>query len=172
MIDIYIERCNGCSCSKTVIHLFKGIQADYERREKLITFLKGTKKKKQELKDKHPALYEYFSSIWDIRTRHMVPGLPSQYYILPSVLLIEGVQSSSLSKWYVGGPPLTFSPLPVPDSSHPFGDVSCTQCSGVCSGHYLKPDEHLHNMQQVTNLAVKPPSAHMVVICLGLNCKP
>lgn len=38
-IDIYIERCNGCSCGKTVIHLFKGVPADYERRGKLITFL-------------------------------------------------------------------------------------------------------------------------------------
>lgn len=58
-IDIYIERCNGCSCGKTVIHLFKGVPADYERRGKLITFLKGTKKKKLQLKEEHPALYKH-----------------------------------------------------------------------------------------------------------------
>ena len=159
-IDIYIERCNQCPCGKTVIHLFKGIQADYERRKKLIIFLKGTKKQKQCLKDEHPALYKHFSEIWDIRTRHMVPGLPTQYvYFLRCCLSSECKHPlcsilTALPPWYVEGPPLTFFPLPVPDNSQPFGDINCSQCKGVCSGHYLKP-ECLDNMKL---MAARPPS--------------
>ena len=159
-IDIYIKRCDQCSCGKTVIHLFKGLQADYERRKKLITFLKGTKTQKQLLKDEHPALYEHFSEIWDIRTRHMVLGLPTQYVFFLRCCLAKECKHplcsilTSLPPWYVGGPPLTFFPLPVPDNSQPFGDVNCSRCKGVCSGHYLKP-ESLDNMKL---MAAKPPS--------------
>ena len=29
-------------------------------------------------------------------------------------------------------------PLPIPDSSRPWGDPNCAECKGVCSGHFLK----------------------------------
>lgn len=160
-IDIYIERCNGCSCGKTVIHLFKGVQADYEKREKLITFLKGTKRKKEQLKKEHPTLYQHFSTIWNIRTRHMVSGLPSQYVFFIRCCLSKDCMHplcstlTELPNWYIGGPALTFVPLPIPDPGQPFGNDSCVQCKGVCSGHYLKPSENFDNMQ--SNMA-KPPS--------------
>lgn len=119
---------------------------------------------KQQLKEEHPVLYKHFSTIWDIRTRHMVPGLPTQYvFFLRCCLSRECMHPvcstlTELPDWYVGGPPLTFFPLPIPDSSRPYGSINCTDCKGVCSGHYLKPDDHLNNMQSLLNLATKPPS--------------
>ena len=46
-IDIYIERCDGCLCGRTQIHLFKGGTSDQQEREKLRIFLKGPKKERE-----------------------------------------------------------------------------------------------------------------------------
>ena len=50
--DVYINRCNGCSCGDTVIHLFKGADSSklQELRPLLNIFLKGSKQKKEKLK--------------------------------------------------------------------------------------------------------------------------
>ena len=37
-IDVYIQRCNGCPCGSTTIHLFKAHQAEYEKREESLSF--------------------------------------------------------------------------------------------------------------------------------------
>ncbi len=45
-IDIYIDRCDGCSCGRTQIHLFKGTSSDQQEREKL-RVSKGAKKRER-----------------------------------------------------------------------------------------------------------------------------
>ena len=77
-IDIYIDRCDGCPCGKTQIHLFKGGPSDQQEREKPRIFLKGPKKEREKLQKEDPTLYSHFN-IWTVRNQHMVPGLPQQY---------------------------------------------------------------------------------------------
>ena len=48
---------------------------------------------------------------------------------------------SQLPTWYVGGPSISFVPLPIPDEERPWGQCNCRQCKGTCYGHYLKPTE-------------------------------
>lgn len=84
--DVYISKCDGAPCGESSIILMKGNQDDLakkykERRPHLLTFLKGSKKLKEELKAAQPILYDYFSDIWALRDQHMVPGLPSQYVL-------------------------------------------------------------------------------------------
>ena len=46
-IDIYIEQCDKCPCGKTITHLYRESESDQNRRNMLLTFLKGNKKKKE-----------------------------------------------------------------------------------------------------------------------------
>lgn len=46
------------------------------------TFLKGTKKEKAELKNENTDLFCQIQKVWDLRRRHMVPGIPKNYAIL------------------------------------------------------------------------------------------
>ena len=64
--DIYIQRVNQCSCGDTKVHLFKGADSTpfQLKRTKLMTFLKGSKKKKEALRQDDPALFDYFSRTW------------------------------------------------------------------------------------------------------------
>ena len=83
-IDAYICRVNGTSCGNTTIQLYKGAK-DSEQvriRENLLIFIKGSKKSKRTLLQKEPEQYAYFQTVWDICSRHMVPGLPSQASVL------------------------------------------------------------------------------------------
>ena len=83
-IQAYINQVNHCPCGDTVIHLFQGANSEELQsvREKLQIFLKGSQKMKHNLQDEFPDLYAWFDSIWTVRNRHMVPGLPSQYIFL------------------------------------------------------------------------------------------
>ena len=167
-IDIYIQRCNGCSCGKASLHLFKGVQADYEKRLDLIVFLKGSKKKKKELQRKKPELYSYFSQIWNIRNCHMVTGLPSQYVFYLRCCLSKDCAHplcstrDKLPDWYSGGPPLSFLPLPLADPDRPHGSTDCTDCKGVCNGHYMKPDQHFRNIESKTRNSFIPPPSQVI----------
>ena len=82
--DVYIECVNCCPCGQTVIHLYRGADSSdlQERRKDLNIFLKGSRKKKEQLRKQKPELYEYFRKVWDVGQRHEVPGLPSQYLYL------------------------------------------------------------------------------------------
>ena len=145
-VDVYISRVNGCPCGNSIIHLFRGADSSKQQlqREKLLIFLKGTKKKKEALANNDPSLYSYFDHIWKVRKNHMVTGLPSYIFFLlccykdqcPHPRCQRG-QPSDLSTWYPGGPPLCNLPLPVPDQKRPWGGTSCTTCSGFCAGHYI-----------------------------------
>ena len=80
-------------------------------------------------KSAEPEQYAYFQTVWDIRSCHMVPGLPSQYvYMLVCCyepqcchpVCKTGPLPSTLT-WYSGGPPVTERPLPVVDQERPWG---------------------------------------------------
>ena len=67
--DVYINRCNNCPCGETIIHLYKGADSAslQEKRKHLLVFLKGSKKKKRQLKREEPDLYVFFQTVWDMR---------------------------------------------------------------------------------------------------------
>ena len=163
-MDIYIQRCNHAPCGDTQIMLFKGADSSnlQERREDLITFLKGSCKAKSQLKAKKPELYGHFQTVWALRERHMVKNLPSQYlfYLLPCYKsncphpVCQSGRPTSEVTWFDGGPPLTYLPLPVPDKDRPWGG-SCDSCYACCS-HYLDPRKAVTCPTSVLSC---PPSA-------------
>jgi hypothetical protein len=168
-IDVYLDRVNRCPCGDGVIELFKGatsIQEQYYH-DKLKVFLKGSKKK-EVLKREDPEVYKLFETVWDIRTRHMIPGLPRQYVYFLVCCYQEGCnhpicqgapdKDPSTLTWFPGGPSLKFVPLPVQDSSRPWGNQNCSECSGVCSGHYLKPEQFDFTSEPKHDFS-PPPSA-------------
>ena len=85
-IEVYISRVNHCSCGNTCIHLYRGADASnhLEVRDSLLTFLKGSKTARESLYQEKPMLYMYarFQTVWNIRHRHMVKELPSQYIFM------------------------------------------------------------------------------------------
>ena len=79
-IDTYISYVDESPCGSTVIHLYKGADcSEFNYREQLKIFLKGSKQSKIKLKQQLPQLYTEFESVWEIRSRHVVKGLPQQY---------------------------------------------------------------------------------------------
>ena len=58
--SVYIDQVDKCPCGETVIHLYRGACSEslQKEREHLLVFLKGTKKKKEELQRSEPQLYE------------------------------------------------------------------------------------------------------------------
>ena len=130
-IDVYIDRVNGTPCGGSAISLVKGATDDIaknlqERRPKLITFLRGSQKAKDKLKETDPTLYKYFVEIWDIRNRHMVKELPEKYIFM----LRPCYQSDCYHPVCINGNEsnedfVKFVPIPIADPERP--------------GHYLKP---------------------------------
>ena len=101
--------------------------------------------------------YESQIFIWEVKQRHEIPGLPSQYLFLlvccsqqgcPHPLCQAGRGDLS------GGPSLHLLPFPLPDPSRPWGSSSCEACSGFCAGHFLKPE----NVSDAPPM-MKPPSS-------------
>ena len=80
-VDQYIERVDGTPCMKTKINLSRGVEDHVflKRRQQLLVFLKGSKKEKQDLRQKNPTLYNYFTEIWQVRENHMDDSLPPNY---------------------------------------------------------------------------------------------
>ena len=100
---------------------------------------------KESLKQRNPQLYAKFGSVWDIRRRHMVHGLPSQYIFMliccfepgcSHPLCLKG-KPDSIPTWYKEKPPITHLPLPFEDEERPWGSSSCSKCSGFCAGQSL-----------------------------------
>ena len=83
-IEAYISRVNHCRCGNSSIHLFRGADASVHlgTRDELLTFLKGSKSAKESLRQKSPTLYAHFQSVWTVRNKHMIKGLPSQYVFM------------------------------------------------------------------------------------------
>ena len=78
-IEAYISRVDQCSCGDTCIHLYRGADAGgfLEVRDSSLTFLKGSKTAKDTLRQEKPKLYARFQSVWNVRQKHIVKGLPS-----------------------------------------------------------------------------------------------
>ena len=153
---MYIDRCNGCSCGDTIIHLFKGADSSklQELRPLLNVFLKGSQQKKRQLQIDHPEEFSFFSTVWSVRNQHIVTGLPEMYMLYlhccfqPECvhpLCQQKQKDPSMhipSTWYTGGPPTSFIPLPVVDVSRPWGRPDCEECGGFCHGHYQETRSH------------------------------
>ena len=128
-----------------------------------MVYLKGSKKKRDELKYQQPELYKYFDKVAEIQKRHEENSLPSTSQCL--FYLVCCFQRDCLHpvcrsgehlqlKWFDGGPAITDIPLPIADPSRPWGHTDCSKCKGFCAGHYLTPEETL-----ATNcIAAEPPS--------------
>ncbi len=109
-------------------------------------YLKGNKKEKENLETDHPEMYKKITKIIDLQRRHMVKDVPTKYvFYLRCCYQKECIHPCCEQgppevelKWYLGGLPLSFVPLPSPDPNRPFGQDSCSQRKSACSGHYLK----------------------------------
>ena len=124
-IDVYLSRVNKCPCADTVIHLYKGTDSAEKQKLRTMvkTFLKGKPSLKKKLKEDHPSEYQWIEDVWNLRARHLVPGLPDKYVFHLTCcyqddcihpLCKEG-RPAVEPLWYHGGPPLSFTPLPVQD---------------------------------------------------------
>ena len=60
--------------------------------------------------------------------------------------------------WFENGPPLSYLPSPVPDSTRCWSSEVCQTYTGFCSGHYLQPQEAYLNLGQGIK---EPPSLRM-----------
>lgn len=124
-IDVYISRVNKCPCADTVVHLYKGTESSEIQglRTMVKTFLKGKPSLKKKLKEEHPKEYQRIEDVWNLRARHLVPGLPGKYVFHLTCCyqdecihpLCKDGRPAVEPTWYPGGPPLSFTPLPVPD---------------------------------------------------------
>ena len=124
-IDVYISRVNKCPCADTVVHLYKGTESSEIQglRTMVKTFLKGKPSLKTKLKEEHPKEYQRIEDVWNLRARHLVPGLPDKYVFHLTCCyqdecihpLCKDGRPAVEPTWYPGGPPLSFTPLPVPD---------------------------------------------------------
>jgi len=172
-IDAYISRVDGCPCGDTTIHLYRGAESVNSQvdREKLLVFLKGSKREKEALKQNHPALFKQFQAVWKVRNDHMVTGLPSQYVFLLlccykndcSHGLCQAGEPNELVTWYPGGPSIHYLPFPILDPDRPWGDSQCTTCKGSCAGHYKTIMVDVTSQREKEKI-VQPPS----VILKGL----
>ena len=162
--EVYIRRVDQCSCGDAVINLYKGSNSEkyLKERESLLVFLKGSEQRKRELKQSNPALYQKFETVWTIRCNHLQPNLPPQYifYLIccfksdcPHPLCSS---LPTMPLWYPEGPPVSYLPFPIPDTSRPWGNANCAQCMPkLCSGHYLPPSAAIVSHDSP---AISPPS--------------
>ena len=83
-VEMYIERVGGTPCMSTSISLYQGATGSSltERRNRLLVFLKGSAKAKEELRKKNPTEYQYYEKVWKVRHNHMDRTLPSKYAFL------------------------------------------------------------------------------------------
>ena len=166
-IDAYISRVNGTPCGNTTIQLYKGAKDSehVKSRDNLLTFLKGSKKAKLILEQQEPEQYLYFKTVWDVRCRHMVSGLPQQYVFMLTCCYqphcchteCKSGKPTSSQRWYSEGPPITMLPLPVIDQERPWGGNKCNDCKGACTGHYKTVFTNVFDTHATSSTA-PPPS--------------
>lgn len=159
-ITAYISRVNGCPCGDTNIQLFQGSDSSHlqDISSSLDTFLKGSKKQKEELRNQQPELYERFQRVWDVRNRHMVRKLPLSYLFFHKCCFERDCphpvcqsQNPAPLRWYPGGPTVHYLPFPFPDPQRPWGG-RCTTCKDFCCGHYISKLVDITNPQEVKPL--------------------
>lgn len=168
-MEVYINRCDGCSCGDATINLYKGADSTewQNYRPLLNVFLKGNQQKKRKLKLDHPETFTFFERVWSLRNRHMVPNLPEKYVFFLKCCCQPGCVHPLCQKkvanpstdvpttWYPNGPPVSFLPLPILDLQRIWGQTNCPDCNGYCYGHYLKPADDFKDNQ---NVIATPPS--------------
>ena len=167
-IDVYMSRVDGTPCASTEINLFRGADsAAYQNENKLVkVLLKGSKEAKEKLQKDHPDMHGKISAVLDLQSRHLFPGVPSKYVLYLRCCYEKNCihprckqgRPEVEATWYPGGPPLSFLPLPAVDPERSYGSSDCSQCKGVCSGHYLKPEQLREAFRSGTYIASKPPS--------------
>ena len=126
-------------------------------------FLKGSKKKKEELSCSEPELCEQFKKIWDIRNDHMISGLPESYvfflkccYKLNCKHPICASQIQRELTWFPGGPSISELPFPFPDPERPWGSSTCTSCTGFCCGHYSNKYVNTTDKESLKSIFMPP----------------
>lgn len=164
--SVYIERVNNCPFGETVIQLHKGADSHkyQSQRPHLMMYLKGSRKMKDQLQSEQPELFAYFEQVAEVKRRHQVSGLPSQY-LFHLVCCFKsgcphpvcGIGKRECIQWFDNGPPVTSVPLPTPDPSRPWGGSGCSKCNGFCAGHYMMPQETISACCD----PVEPPSSTM-----------
>ena len=149
-IKVYIARVDRTPSMGTTIKLYEGIEKSsfHSRRDRLLTYLKGTQEKKASLKKNIPDEYAYFEMIWLLRKSHLVESiLPTKYaFILKCCGLSSCIHPACSNgepadvQWYPEGP-LFGEVLPTPVIAP--GSAKCTQCSKKdCAGHYQTSVPH------------------------------
>lgn len=145
-IDAYIRRVDDTPAMGTTIKLYPGAEDSpyVRRRPALLTFLKGSAGKREELKRKQPVLYKKFEDVWKVRNAHMVETyIPSKYlFLLRCCGSAECIHPACTGEpldlnWYPDGPSIEVLPSPIINvvpSENP-----CVQCAkSHCPGHYKK----------------------------------
>lgn len=174
-LQVYLDRVNNIPFGPTVIKMYRGAtdaraSKMKDEREDLLVFLRGNKCDKVELKKKKPEMYRYFESIWNLRERHMVKNLPSEYvFALKACYNVKcshpvcqkGKLPNELA-WYSGGPSVQFLPFPVPDPKRCWGSKNCETCSGFCAGHFMGLEQVLSlEARDLLECHTYPPSTVM-----------
>lgn len=121
--DIYISRCDGAPCGDAKLNLYKGADSTYnqELRKDILVFFKGTKSEKQKIMTQSKSTWTFLQKIWQVRNRHAVSNLPSQYvFFLKCCMAMDCPhpsckQGSDAPRWFPAGPTLEYFPLPIPD---------------------------------------------------------
>lgn len=87
--EIYIQRVNNAPCGDTVINLYPGANSDSKQDlyDHVLTYLKGSKEQKENLLRTAPSAYGVIKEVWDVRSRHLVKGLPPEQYVFFSEVL-------------------------------------------------------------------------------------
>ena len=152
-ISAYISRVDGCPCGDSIIKLFRGCdsQENQEKNEKLSIFLKGSKRAKEKLKSDNPHVYDHFQTVWEIRNRHLVHGIPSSYVFYLRCCYQSDCKhrACQLGKpqemitWFPNGAPITHLPFPILDEMRP--------------GHYTTKMFDTENEGELKEI-IKPPS--------------
>ena len=141
------------------------IDSTLRMRITVIKGLKGSKKRKDELKKADPDLFVYFNKVWTVRKNHMLEGYPPQYLFILKCCFKEGCPHPlcvrgppDVHTWFPGGPNLGYIPLPVPDPARSWGSLNCEKCKGFCAGHFLNPEAAFSSR---TSAMIQPPSASL-----------
>ena len=166
--EVYINRVNQCPCGEGNISLFEGADSTkfQELRSVVIKFLKGSKQQKAALKQSNPDTYSYVENVWNVRNSHMVSNYPTQYVFQliccyqPTCIhhFCRTGNFKDLPKWFLGGPNVSYIPMPIPDPARQWGSINCPKCTGKCYGHFLEP-----NIAMLSPLKClsKPPSSYI-----------
>ena len=166
-IDVYLSRVDKTPYAGTIINLYKGAdsKAYQELNDFFKVFFKGNKEEKEKQKKDHPEKYARVQVIWNLRKRHMRTDVPSKYIFCLSCCYQTDCEHPLCCKgkpaeeptWYIGGPPLSFLPLPCPDPEQCYGREEYSECNGVCYGHYQKLDKLWKHTSEVGDVKCSPP---------------